>query len=140
MFESGVLAIRHWLTNNQIRNNRYPETYYKEEKKNVFMNTDSKTYYINDDNGLPDGLPLVALDKIKYSKKNGKSVALYYYNKTIKNGESFNVIGEELDNYIKYIEEKGTQDIFIKNASTWFKSECWNDEYETNNYYFNDVF
>ena len=27
------------------------KTYYKEEKKNVFMNTDNKTYYINDDKG-----------------------------------------------------------------------------------------
>lgn len=42
--------------------------FYEEEKKNVFMNTDSKTYYINDDNGLPDGLPLVALDKIRIKK------------------------------------------------------------------------
>ena len=62
MFDSGILAIRHWLANNQIRNDRYHETCYKEEKKNVFMNTDNKTYYINDNNGLPDGLPLVALD------------------------------------------------------------------------------
>ena len=54
----------------------------------------------------------------KYPKKIGKGVALYYYNKAIKNGESFDVIGEGLDNYIKYIEENGTQDIFIKNAST----------------------
>ena len=186
MFDSGVLAIRHWTVNNQLRGDRYHETYYKEEKKKVFMNTDNKTYYVFDDNGLPDGLPLVALDKIriektneeekkeeelnsekqkeeeynsfdlsdidletkrqfeflwdKYPKKIGKSAALYYYNKAIKNGESFDAISEGLDNYIKYIEENGTQDLFIKNASTWFKSECWNDEYETNNYYFNDVF
>ena len=70
IFDSGILAIRHWLANNQIRNDRYHETYYKEEKKNVFMNTDNKTYYINDNNGLPDGLPLVALDKIRIEKNN----------------------------------------------------------------------
>lgn len=70
MFDSGVLTIRHWTVNNQIRGDRYHETYYKEEKKNVFMNTDNKTYYINDDNGLPNGLPLVALDKIRIEKNN----------------------------------------------------------------------
>lgn len=70
MFDSGVLAIRHWTVNNQLRGDRYHETYYKEEKKKVFMNTDNKTYYVFDDNGLPDGLPLVALDKIRIEKTN----------------------------------------------------------------------
>lgn len=177
MFDSGVLAIRHWTVNNQIRGDRYHETYYKEEKKNVFMNTDTKTYHINDDNGLPDGLPLVALDKIrieknneeefnseqqkeveyktfdcadidseskrqfdflwdKYPKKIGKKEALYYYNEAIKNGESFDIIGQGLDNYIEYLKDNNTPDILIKNGSNWFKGSCWNDEYETNNYDF----
>lgn len=46
----------------------------------------------------------------KYPKKVGKKETLYCYNQAIKNG--FN----------------------------WFKGECWNDEYEINNYYFNDIF
>lgn len=185
IFDSGILAIRHWLANNQIRNDRYHETYYKEEKKNVFMNTDNKTYYINDNNGLPDGLPLVALDKIrieknneeekkeekfnsgqqeeeynsfdlsdidpktinqfellwnKYPKKVGKKEALYCYNQAIKNGETFDTIKQGLDNYVEYLKNEDTPDIHIKNGSNWFKGECWNDEYETNNYYFNDIF
>jgi len=181
MFDSGILAIRHWTVNNQIRGDRYHETYYKEEKKNIFMNIDNKTYYINDENGLPDGLPLVALDKIKiekakeeefnseqqkeeeynsfdlsdidpktvnqfellwnkYPKKIGKKEALYCYNQAIKKGESFDIIEQGLDNYVEYLESKDTPDILIKNGSNWFKGECWNDEYETNNHYFDDIF
>lgn len=185
IFDSGILAIRHWLANNQIRNDRYHETYYKEEKKNVFMNTDNKTYYINDNNWLPDGLPLVALDKIrieknneeekkeekfnsgqqeeeynsldlsyidhktinqfellwnKYPKKVGKKEALYYYDQAIKNGESFEIIEQGLDNYIEHLKNDDKPDIHIKYGSNWFKNECWNDEYEINNYYFNDIF
>ena len=35
MFDSGVLAIRHWTVNNQLRNDRYHGTYYVEEKKKL---------------------------------------------------------------------------------------------------------
>ncbi|MGN1324337.1 MAG: hypothetical protein ACI4VR_03980 [Bacilli bacterium] len=76
----------------------------------------------------------------KYPRKIGKNEALYYYDKAIKNGELFDIIGGGLENYINYIEEKNTQDLFIKNGSTWFKGECWNDEYPTNRFDFNDVF
>lgn len=38
------------------------------------MNIDNKTYYINDENGLPDGLPLVALDKIRIEKTKEEDI------------------------------------------------------------------
>ena len=76
----------------------------------------------------------------KYPKKVGKKEALYYYNQAIKNGESFDVIEQGLDNYIDYLKNEGTPDIHIKYGSNWFKNECWNDEYETNNHYFDDIF
>lgn len=186
MFDSGVLAIRNWLANNQLRNDRYHETYYKNEKNMIGVNLNNKTYYLYDDSGLPEGLPLVALDEIrrkknneeeekeeeynseqlkeeeyntfdvsdidpiiinqfeflwnKYPKKVGKKEALYYYNQAIKNGESFDIIEQGLDNYIDYLKNDGTPDIHIKYGSNWFKNECWNDEYETNNHYFDDIF
>ena len=37
MFDSGVLAIRHWTVNNQLRNDRYHGTYYVEEKKSGYI-------------------------------------------------------------------------------------------------------
>lgn len=185
MFDSGILAIRNWLANNQLRNDRYHETYYKNEKSMIVVNPNNKTYYLYDDRGLPDGLPLVALDEIrrkknneeeekeekinseqlkeeynsfdtsdidsqtinqfeflwsKYPKRVGKKEALYYYNQAIKNGESFEFIEQGLNNYIEHLKNDDTPDIHIKYGSNWFKNECWNDEYETNNYYFNDIF
>lgn len=76
----------------------------------------------------------------KYPKKVGKKEALYYYNRAIKKGESFNIIEQGLDNYIDYLNNDGTPDIHIKYGFNWFKNECWNDEYETNNHYFDDIF
>ena len=40
----------------------------------------------------------------------------------------------------EYLNNEGTPDIHIKYGSNWFKNECWNDEYETNNHYFDDIF
>lgn len=58
----------------------------------------------------------------------------------VLNGKSFDVIEQGLDNYIDYLKNEGTPDIHIKYGSNWFKNECWNDEYETNNHYFDDIF
>ena len=178
MFDSGVLAIRNWLANNQLRNDRYHETYYKNEKNMIGVNLNNKTYYLYDDSGLPEGLPLVALDEVrkkknneeeekeeeinseqlkeeeyntfdvsdidpkiinqfellwnKYPKRVGKKEALYYYNQAIKNGESFEIIEQGLDNYIEHLKNDATPDIHIKYGSNWFKNECWDDEYEVN--------
>lgn len=186
MFDSGVLAIRHWTVNNQLRNDRYHETYFKNEKNMIGVNLNNKTYYLYEEEGLSDGLPLVALDEArlkktkeekkkeeefnseqqkeeeynsfelpdidpkiinqfellwnKYPKKVGKKEALYYYNQAIKKGESFDIIEQGVDNYIEYLNNEETPDIHIKYGSNWFKNECWNDEYETNNHYFDDIF
>lgn len=76
----------------------------------------------------------------KYPKKVGKKEALYCYNQAIKNGETFDTIKQGLDNYVEYLKNEDTPDIHIKYGSNWFKNECWNDEYETNNHYFDDIF
>lgn len=151
----------------------------------IGVNLNNKTYYLYDDSGLPEGLPLVALDEVrkkknneeekkeeinseqlkeeeyntfdvsdidpkiinqfellwnKYPKRVGKKEALYYYNQAIKNRESFEIIEQGLDNYIEHLKNDDTPDIHIKYGSNWFKNECWNDEYETNNHYFDDIF
>lgn len=41
-FESGVIVIRHWKINNYLRNDRYKETLYKDEKRQL----------IEDENGV----------------------------------------------------------------------------------------
>lgn len=55
-FESGILVIRHWKINNYLRNDRYKETIYKEEKKKL----------VEDENGaynLDTGTSLPLVDK-----------------------------------------------------------------------------
>lgn len=98
MFDSGVLAIRHWTVNNQLRNDRYHGTYYVEEKKKLCKNMDNKTYYFIDD-GVPNGIPLVDLDKIReeeLNKENNKN------NLAKQKEEKKNTVNEsEIDEEIK---------------------------------------
>ena len=98
MFDSGVLAIRYWTVNNQLRNDRYHGTYYVEEKKKLSKNMDNKTYYFIDD-GVLNGIPLVDLDKIREEeliKENSKN------NLAKQKEEKKNTVNEsEIDEEIK---------------------------------------
>lgn len=51
-FKSGVVVIKHWKIHNYIRNDRYKETVYQEEKAMLDMK-DNKAYTL----GLPSGIP-----------------------------------------------------------------------------------
>ena len=63
-FESGIVVIKHWKIHNYIRNDRYKETKYKEEKSTLAL--DENNAYTNrlqlgckmDPNGIPmvDGM------------------------------------------------------------------------------------
>lgn len=65
-FSSGVVVIRHWNINNQIRSDRYTPTYHTEEKE--FVKLEDKVYQLIDDNGIPNDIPLVTTDKNSIDK------------------------------------------------------------------------
>ena len=64
-FESGVVVIKHWRIHNYIRNDRYNETKYKEEKAMLCLDeNNSYTFGIPsvnqmDTNGIPSDIPTV---------------------------------------------------------------------------------
>ena len=73
-FESGICVIRHWRIHNLIRQDRYTETEYKEEKKKLLENNGK---YEHKDNALLNGnhlsyqrLPQVRLGKVRLGKDN----------------------------------------------------------------------
>ena len=57
-FESGVIVIRHWRINNYLRSDRYKETIYKEEKKQLTLNENGE-YQKNIESGGTFGIPMV---------------------------------------------------------------------------------
>lgn len=67
-----------------------------------------------------------------YPKKQGKQKAFSAYKKSAKaskNPDFKEIVIKGIQNYINYINANKTQDQFIKQGSTYFCNECWNDEY-----------
>ena len=77
-FESGVIVIKHWRINNYIRNDRYHETAYQDEKSLLSLK-ENNAYTINSDIvGIPSGNQTVyqmetevRLDKDRLDKVRG---------------------------------------------------------------------
>ena len=55
-FDSGVVVIKHWKIHNYIRNDRYKETIYQEEKAQLELK-ENGTYTELDTTGIPSGIP-----------------------------------------------------------------------------------
>lgn len=68
-FDSGVIVIKHWRINNYLRQDRYIETTYLEEKQTLTL--DSKGAYTEAAGipvGIPPGIPVVDPDKNRLGK------------------------------------------------------------------------
>lgn len=65
----------------------------------------------------------------RYPRKQGKSNALKSYIKARKSGVTFEEVSQGLDNYNHYLMLEKTEQRFIKQGSTWFNQQCWNDDY-----------
>lgn len=52
-FETGVIVIRHWKINNYLRNDRYTETIYKDEKR-MLQEDENGVYNLNVEIGIPN--------------------------------------------------------------------------------------
>ena len=65
-----------------------------------------------------------------YPRKEGKKAALASYQRAKKKGVLFEDVKAGILNYLDYIKAKKVEAQFIKQGSTWFNGECWNDEYD----------
>ena len=67
IFDSGVIVIKHWRINNYLRNDRYTETKYAEEKAELTIG-DNGSYHRS---GIPSGIPnngIPSIDKDRLDK------------------------------------------------------------------------
>ena len=65
-----------------------------------------------------------------YPRKEGKKAALASYQRAKKKGATFDDVQAGILNYLDYIKAKKIEPQFIKQGSTWFNGEHWNDEYD----------
>ena len=62
-FESGVIVIKHWRINNYLRQDRYTETTYIEERSELTLDATGAYIEAEDTSGIPPGIPTVYPDK-----------------------------------------------------------------------------
>ena len=65
----------------------------------------------------------------RYPRKQGKTNALKSYIKARKSGVSYEEVSQGLDNYNHYLTIEKTEQRYIKQGSTWFAQQSWNDDY-----------
>lgn len=142
-FDSGVIVIKHWRINNYLRNDRYIETKYKEEKSKLTL--DDNLVYQLDTNGRhsidKNRIVKNSIDKNNiyeqefndiwelYPNKKGKSNAFKSFTKALKEGVSAETIKNGVVNYVQYIQLEKVEPHYIKHGSTWFNQRCWEDDY-----------
>ena len=96
MFSSGVVAIRHWNVNNQIRKDRYNETFRIDEKR--LLKLENNVYELKDNSGIPNDIPMVTTVKYSIGKNSIDKLSV---DKTSKEKNSLEEKREEkiIDNF-----------------------------------------
>ena len=154
-FEDGVLVIKHWRINNYLRNDRYTETNYLEDKAKLSIDENGAYSRNGSDVGIPvgipssgipsSGIPSIGKDSIgkdsighsntreddferwwkEYPKKVGKQAA-----KT-----AFMKVHEPVETLIKAVQEQTYSKQwtieggrYIPNPATWLNQGRWDDE------------
>ena len=64
-----------------------------------------------------------------YPRKQGKQLALQKFLKAVSDGVEIKDIENGIIAYNDYLKAKGTEEQYIKIASTWFNQRCWQDDY-----------
>ena len=74
-FESGVIVIKHWRINNYLRNDRYQQTNYLEEKESLELDN-NQAYKLKSDAGIPSiGIPSIGKDSIGKDSIGNSNIA-----------------------------------------------------------------
>ena len=120
LFDTGVIVIKHWRINNYIRNDRYHETAYQDEKS-VLSLKENNAYTLNSDNvGIPCGNQMV------YQMETEVSIGKDSIDKSNKErGTSRNFVPPSLSEVKAYCQERNNginpeQFIDFYESKGWF--------------------
>lgn len=120
LFDTGVIVIKHWRINNYIRNDRYHETAYQDEKSLLSLK-ENNAYTLNSDNvGIPCGNQTV------YQMETEVSIGKDSIDKSNKErGASRNFVPPSLSEVKAYCQERNNginpeQFIDFYESKGWF--------------------
>ena len=114
LFDSGVIVIKHWRINNYLRNDRYTETKYTDEK--AMLTADEKGSYRFVTSGIPsngipnNGIPSIGKDRLGKDRLDKVSVGKDIDIRAPARDVHTDVLTEEPPKdpieYAKYLKEK----------------------------------
>ncbi len=124
-FDTGVIVIADWQINNTLRNDRYRETIYKQEKALLSLD-ESRRYQIGADTiGIPVGIPMVSnMVSDSDPQRNLTKHNLTEHNVTEGNAASRRFTPPSLDEVAAYCMERGNSvdpDRFVN----FYESKGW---------------
>lgn len=132
-FENGIIVIKHWRINNYLRNDRYKETTYLEEKSQLFI--DEKGAYTDHDKtlGIPS-IDKISIDKISIDKNIEEKTTKHQYGtyknvllsdnelETLKN--EFDDWEERIERVSEYCASKGkSYKNYLATIRSWSRKE-----------------
>jgi len=116
-FDSGVVVIKHWRINNYLRNDRYTETKYLEEKSNLEVDKNG-SYTTKNNTGIPVGIPMVSTGKVRLGKD---SIGKYINTISCKKNSEIEVLDQKemwfesfWEIYPKHQDKKKAKQKFLK--------------------------
>lgn len=102
-FNNGLVVIKHWRINNYLRNDRYKETTYIDEKS-ILSIDDNGAYTLEKDEkkevGIPLGIPVVDADKSRLDKSRLDKSS------TMSGDPTAQTINETIKEVVQYLNEK----------------------------------
>ncbi len=118
-FDSGVVVIKHWRINNYLRNDRYKETIFIDEKSKLNLD-EKKEYELSNDTGIPNGYQMdtkwipngyTGKDRDSIGKVSiGKSIEKEITAEAVKEKEQPQPLRIKLKNQTYYITEEDIRD------------------------------
>lgn len=161
-FDNGVIVIKHWRMHNLIKNDRYKQTSYIEEKSTLILkdngvyaigaNLEPNWNQVGTQVEPQDRIGKDRLDKDKennaqseiahesakerfeylwsiYPNKKGKKRAFEAFQRALKKGVTIDQIRDGIKAYARYIKASGIDMRYVKQGSTFFAQESWNDDW-----------
>ena len=129
-FEDGVIVIKHWRINNYLRNDRYQETKYIENKANLLIDKNG-AYTFNDDgipnldSGIPNtGIPSIGKDSIGKDSIGKDSIKRKDESKDSSKRESTKFVPPTVDEVKAYCIERGNT-IDPESFIDFYESKGW---------------
>lgn len=93
-----------------------------QEEKRIEENRIEKNRYNTPSNGFAEAWAL-------YPKKQGRKEAEAAYLRAIRDGTSHETIVNGIKAYADYIKRNGTEMRYVKQGSTFFRQNAWNDDW-----------